>query len=251
MELENKINDQLKLFDVITLSEMSKVGLMNRIDTKFVCNINQLEAILKELPKYYKILEVNSLKLLKYSSLYFDTAKLKFYNDHHNGKLNRTKVRFRKYVDSDLTFLEVKQKSGNGRTRKTRINVSDINTSLNDEKNQFIESVTKVKFALRPTLNNSFKRMTLVDREEKERATIDIGLNVSADGTNKTFEKLVIIELKQVRIDRSSKLFEIVKKHGIHPYRISKYCIGMVTTKNNIKYNIFKRKLLKINKISA
>jgi hypothetical protein len=42
--------------------------------------------------------------------LYFDTDSKRFYHDHHNGKVKRTKIRMRNYVESNLTFLEIKKK---------------------------------------------------------------------------------------------------------------------------------------------
>jgi hypothetical protein len=42
-----------------------------------------------------------------------------------------------------------------------------------------------------------------------------------------------------------------LKSQGILPFSISKYCIGMLSLHNELKYNTFKRKLLKINKLTA
>ena len=46
------------------------------------------------------------------------------YHDHHNGKLNRYKVRRRRYIDTDTEFLEVKLKNNKKRTIKSRIKLS-------------------------------------------------------------------------------------------------------------------------------
>ena len=97
-------------FKPISLDEMNSVALMKRTDTKFVININYLPVVLNTLLKTYQILEIEGRRIMNYSSLYFDTEDFKFYLDHHNGRVNRTKIRQRKYVDSDLTFLEIKKK---------------------------------------------------------------------------------------------------------------------------------------------
>ena len=55
-----------------------------------------------------------------YKSLYYDTEDWKFYLDHHNGRVNRNKIRFREYVGSKLTFLEIKLKNNKGKTIKKR-----------------------------------------------------------------------------------------------------------------------------------
>ena len=41
-----------------------------------------------------------------------------FFLDHHNRRVNRNKIRFREYVGSNLTFLEVKTKNNKGKTIK-------------------------------------------------------------------------------------------------------------------------------------
>lgn len=40
-----------------------------------------------------------------------------FYHDHHNGKLNRFKIRQREYMDTKTSFLEVKFKNNQRRTQ--------------------------------------------------------------------------------------------------------------------------------------
>ena len=54
----------------------------------------------------------------------------KFYNDHHNQRVNRHKIRFREYVDSGLIYLEVKCKTNKGKTVKKRLKVDKISKSL-------------------------------------------------------------------------------------------------------------------------
>ena len=105
--LDNIIN----AFDPIHLDEMNGTALMNRVDTKFVITFNQLLTVLPELKKHYRILDINGLRLPSYESEYYDSRSLDFYIDHHRKKVDRFKVRFRKYVESDLSFLEVKHKS--------------------------------------------------------------------------------------------------------------------------------------------
>ena len=97
-------------FNSVSLKDMEDVTLMKRVDTKFILNELSLKSILKELTADYNILEIDGLRLMKYNSLYFDTPDKKFYHDHHNKRINRVKVRIRKYVDSDLSFLEIKIK---------------------------------------------------------------------------------------------------------------------------------------------
>lgn len=241
----------IKSFKPISLSEMNSVALMKRRDTKFLVNKKELVAILKELKNDYKVLEINNDRIMSYSSLYFDTETNKFYNDHHNGKNNRIKIRQRKYVESDLCFLEIKQKNGKGETNKTRIPVKDFEINLTQDSKNFIANTTHQEFDLEPSLWNGFNRITLVNIKSKERVTLDLNLNYRINKVEKSFDNLVVIEVKQERFNRKSQIVKALKSIHNHPYSISKYCIGMISLYNDIKYNVFKRKLIKINNTIA
>ena len=248
--LEN-ISATINSFESISLEDMNTVSLMKRTDTKYTININFLDKILNDLKVDYQVLEVKDRRIMNYSSVYFDTSKFKFYFDHHNGRVNRTKIRQRKYVDSGLTFLEIKQKNGKGETNKSRIKISDFDLGLSQNLNDFIFETTSKKFDLQPSLWNSFKRITLVNLKDNERATIDLNLSYYMNDIVKNYNNLVVIEVKQSRFDRKSIVVKTLKKYRYNPYSISKYCIGMVNLYKELKYNLFKQKLIKLNKISA
>ena len=61
--------------------------------------------------------------------------------------------------------------------------------------------------------------------------------------SNAKYENLVIVEVKQPRFNRNSRIVQILKKYRYNPYSISKYCIGIVNLYQHLKYNLFKRKL--------
>lgn len=238
-------------FQPISLDEMNSVALMKRTDTKYVINISDLPKVLNKLLESYRVLEIKGRRIMNYSSLYLDTDKFKFYLDHHNGRVNRTKIRQRKYVDSDLTFLEIKKKNGRGETNKFRIQIDDFETKLSDKSKEFISEITEENYNLKTSLWNSFNRITLVNLKDNERATIDLNLTYSVDDKEKKYSNIVIVELKQSRFDRKSLVVKSLKNVGHNPYSISKYCIGVANLYQNLKHNIFKPKLLRINKISA
>jgi len=245
------IQDKIKNFPSISLEEMNSVALMKRTDTKFVISKSQLVSILEIIQEDYKVLEIMDDRIMSYSSLYFDTPENKFYNDHHNGRKNRTKVRLRKYVESDLCFLEIKQKNGKGETNKSRIQIPDFETDLSNQSKDFISKITKKEYNLLPSLWNSFNRITLVSIKNKERVTIDLNLAYKINDTAKSYDDLVVVELKQERFNRKSKIVKALKLLRENPYSISKYCIGMISLYDDLKYNLFKKKLIKINNISA
>lgn len=241
----------INAFVPISLKEMKNVALLKRTDTKFIFHKKYLMPILEEIKNDYKVLEIDKNRIMTYQTLYFDTETKKFYHDHHNGKTIREKIRIRKYVESNRCFLEVKQKDVKGKMNKSRIGVADFSPDLPETAAGFIKQTTLKDYNLTPTVGNQFNRVTLVSNTDKERVTIDLNLKVKKDKSEKLFENLVILEIKHEHFNRSSPIVKALKKYRIHPYRVSKYCIGMISLYRDLKYNEFKIKLLKINKVGA
>ena len=155
------IENIAKQFEPISLKEMDNVKLMNRVDTKFICSIEQLPVILNDISDRYKILEINKQRIMHYRTKYYDTPDFKMFIAHQNGKLNRYKVREREYVISGLSFLEVKFKNNKRRTLKSRIVKSDNCPDFNIKEVDFLNykspfSVDDLEFKL----YNNFQRNT-------------------------------------------------------------------------------------------
>ncbi|MEY4603404.1 MAG: hypothetical protein RIT43_696 [Bacteroidota bacterium] len=249
--MDSSIQQALGHLEPISLLEMDRVKLMNRVDTKFAFSKDQLLVILPELVHTYRILEIENTRCPFYESLYLDDEAFKFFRDHHNGRTNRFKVRFRKYVESNLTFLEIKHKI-KGRTDKKRVKVDEIPDVLNQNHLDFIRNVLQSEHQLNAVLWNSFHRLTLVNKFSNERLTLDFDLKFRWNEESIHFSNLIIAELKQETVDRSSPFFQLMKSLGIRPYRLSKYCIGSIELYGNrLKFNRFKRKLLQLKKINA
>lgn len=248
----NSILHLTEIFEAITLKEMDGVKLMNRIDTKFAFSVAELIRLLPQLKEDYRILEIQNTRIPSYESLYFDDLNFSFYNDHHNGRTNRFKVRIRKYVESELFFLELKHKK-KGRTDKKRIITDGFSQSLDETHREFLGKYLGGENELKPNMWNAFNRITLVNKHAEERLTLDFNLSFHWNEERYQFENLVIAELKQSTVNRKSAFYELMKANRIRPYRLSKYCIGTIELygKNNIKYNRFKEKLMKLKSINA
>ena len=143
--MKKQLSHIINSLESISLKEMDSVSLMKRTDTKFVIHEKQLIDVLETIKNQYKVLKINENRMMTYSSLYFDTQDKKFYNNHHNGKINRTKVRMRKYVESDICFFEIKQKDGKGKTTKSRIQIKDFQLNLTENLINFFEITTSEK----------------------------------------------------------------------------------------------------------
>jgi len=247
----NATHDLLQSFETISLHEMERVKLMNRVDTKFAFTINELNSLLPFLSESYFVLKVEETTTPHYESLYFDDERFSFFKDHHNGKGNRFKVRIRKYVESNLYFLEVKHKI-KGRTDKKRIATDQFNEILPESDLAFVQNELQENKNLVPIMWNSFQRISLVSKTENERLTLDFNIVFEKDGVKKSFKQLVIAELKQQDLNRNSAFYQLMKKHQIRPYRLSKYCLGSVEIygEDKLKFNRFKKKLLYLKKIN-
>lgn len=250
------LNTLLDKFEPITLAQMDKVRLMNRVDTKYILNYCQLLTVLKNATSLYKILEIEGKRSALYSSIYYDTEDVQMYRMHHNGKLNRYKIRMRSYVNSGDVFLEVKRKNNKGRTSKKRIKIAREhfeNLSFDEMQKEFIKDKTPFEYEkLSAQLQNMFNRVTLVDFKESERVTLDLGLNFMKVGCDQVFpmDKIIIVEVKQDGAV-SSSFKKLLDEASVSPKRISKYCLGMIITNPEIKYNRFKEKIRLINKITT
>jgi len=241
---------KLSGFASISLEEMNGVSLLKRVDTKFLTTNSELSKLLPLLYSDYQILEIDENRLMNYSTLYFDTKDLRCYKEHHNGKAKRHKVRIRRYVESDICFLEVKEKQNSGMTNKVRCSIDDFETDLSPKSKKFIENATKKDWELEPTLHNYFKRFTLVNTQRSERVTIDTGLEYKTDSITKQFKNVVVIEVKQEKQNTRTPIYSILKSNRIRTVSFSKYCMGVANIFSGIKANKFKELNLKINQLN-
>ncbi len=248
--------ESLNQFAPIRIEEMDSIKLMNRIDSKYLTDTLVLGEILSDaLDSGYRIFENCGKRLLGYDSIYFDTEDIRMFTEHRRGKAAREKVRTRSYTDSGQYFLEVKRKDNHKRTRKKRITIpaedfSDFRKEAEtcgwlDTHSDYSSDI------LSPSLESTFKRITLVNRNLNERITIDTSVEFRNLRT-KTVASLgaaAVIELKQDG-RTGSQMKGILLKHRVKPIRISKYCIGIASTDSTVHPGRFKSKLRAIEKLN-
>lgn len=240
----------ISLFQPISLSEMSGVKLMNRTDTKFVTTLTMLRQLLQMAQTDYYVQEIDGQRNMLYDTTYFDTDHYDMYNVHQHGHSNRQKIRFRTYVSSNLQFMEVKTKNNHGRTKKKRIEVSNMDLH-DDVKREFLGRTLRYDIdCLMPHMHNYFHRITLVNKGKTERLTIDTQLqfNNIVSGQHKDMGDLVIIELKRDGMVYSPVL-QMLRDLHIHPHGFSKYCMGAALTNDSLPVNRFKEKLRDVDRI--
>ena len=245
-----EVHEHIKAFRATSLAEMNAIKLLNRQDTKFIFHERKLTAILDDLKEFYDVLEIDGKRILSYENQYFDTQDFRFYNHHQRGLLNRTKIRIRKYVESDLSFIEIKRKTNKSRTVKNRIPLIPNEDIESERVINFIEDNSTIKVAhLTEKLLISFNRITLAHKNLEDRCTLDINLQASWNGKIYNFEELVIAELKQERFKHASDFNLTLKKHKVYSESFSKYCFSFLNLNEALKQNNFKEKIHQLNKI--
>jgi hypothetical protein len=228
---------------------MDHVKLLDRIDTKYVFKKDMLEDYLLAIARHYKVLSIEGQFVHPYETLYYDTPDFLLYKMHHNGRQNRFKIRFRKYLNTNTSFFEIKKKTNTHRTIKKRLSVENIQETLNDPLNEFITihtSGTTRNYV--PSVRVYFNRITLVNIHANERVTFDTDLRYTSNGHEKYIDKMVIAEVKQEK-HSTSAFQQLMQKKRLRGNYISKYCLGVVCMNRDIKINHFKPKLITLNKL--
>jgi hypothetical protein len=246
--MQDVINS-IKQFQSVTLKELDSVKLQNRIDSKYILTKQQLVEVLDGICQDQFVLEIDDNRIFSYQTVYFDTPDFQFYRDHHNGCINRVKVRSREYIESNLCFYEIKRKLFGTRTDKQRKVIPTIYHEVPVEDYNLIQYKRLDNKPIVEKLSNSFKRITLTNKKFTERITIDLEINFDNGKKHIELPNLVVIEVKQGKTDVFSNTIQVLKRLRIHESSFSKYAIGVSLLEENIKHNNFKPILLKLNKI--
>lgn len=177
----------------LDLDRIAAVRLMNRVDTKYLVDERRCMELLELAADQYYVQIIDDCRACRYATLYYDTPQWDMYHLHHNRRLTRQKIRTRTYVETGVTYLEIKSKSNKGRTHKRRMAL---------DRSLFAAAATDTAAAdflrrearyapetLSPSLATRFVRVTLVNHAMTERLTIDFDLHFdnvrAADGGNK------------------------------------------------------------------
>ena len=225
-------------FSPITLAEMGGVALQDRTDTKFLLHERDLYEALSRLSQAYRVLDIDGVRLNHYRTLYFDTPDFVLYRQHHAGRRERYKVRSRSYLDSHLSFLEVKHKISCNRTVKSRVATDDLLIQFTPEAGDFLRDRLPLDpDGLEPKLWNEYTRVTLVSKTRVERVTLDLNLSFTDGERTVSLPGVVIAEVKQAGVDRGSDFMRRMRALSVRPTGFSKYCAGVAMTQPAIKHN--------------
>ncbi len=238
--------------DPVSLAEMDHVKLMRRQDAKFVVPATFVPGLLKNIAPLYRVLEISGQRIQPYHTIYYDTDGLEMYHEHHNGRLNRYKVRTRTYLTSKIAFIEVKFKNNKEETIKRRIRTVTPEEITGERTGKFLAANSPYMAGeIQPVLENHFKRITLVHKIIPERVTIDIELGYNRPGMNGdvSLPGLSVVEIKYERDSIHSDMISFLRRESFQSMGFSKYCIGTILNNPDVKSNLFKQRMRRIAKI--
>ena len=233
--------DPLFGFLSLSLEELGDAALLDREETKFALQENKMGSLLAGLESEYNILEIQNRKSFNYLSVYLDTPDRIFYHQHQAGSRPRWKIRLRTYLNSGISFLEVKRKDNRNQTHKTRL---QINLPIDNESigNGLLQRANYpgILIDLKPVLRTYYSRMTLIHKTKGERITLDRQLRFSDNLRSQSLSNLVVVEVKQDRFNPRSPFLIRLNQIGVRPTRFSKYCLGSLLLDRSLKHNRFK-----------
>ena len=103
-----------------------------------------------------------------------------------------------------------------------------------------------------PSLLNSFDRICLVSNDGPERLTIDLDIEIETGSGPVSLPGIAVAELKQQRNGhnlRNSEFLRQMRAINARPSGFSKYCMGLLLTHSNIKHNLFKPQLKRLERL--
>jgi len=231
------LQDSLQSLSPIHLSEMEGTELMSRLDQKFLIQSDWIPLLIKSCKDHYKILEVEGARQSGYSNRFIDTKLNDSLHAHTRGRKIRFKARIRQYDSNGKSFLEIKEKTVQGKTIKSRLERGkkvDLFEELSCVEWDFLNEHYRYNEPKLSDISCHFNRLTLVSTERQERITIDTDIVFKSKERTEDLGSLAIVEVKQEAIDRFSPLLVALKafrfEHTPLGRRtsLSKYVLGML-----------------------
>lgn len=236
----------------IGLEELNgAAALQTRVDRKYLVDAALADRILSTLPTEALVLEMGGLRSFTYDSVYFDTPGLDSYLLAAHDRRRRYKIRTRTYVDSNLSFLEVKTEGARSATVKERIPYAPADRSrITAEGMAYVRetlaAVGSVPDAgtLQPVLETGYARTTLYLPASGSRATIDSDVTWTLPGSpGWTLDRKVVVETKSG--STAGALDRHLWAHGVRPSRISKFATGLAALCPSLPANRWHRTLMR------
>lgn len=249
MDSIQHLHHVLQDFRPISLEETQGAALMDRVEFKFLTDLPTLLELLPQTTKLYRLLWIGGQGLMGYRSSYQDSPDFSFFRAHHNDRPVRSKVRYRHYEQTGSTFLELKQRSRQGRTHKERVRVEGQDVQAQQS---FLQGRIAVEPEhLGPKLEVRYQRISLVSQDPAERLTFDLGLSFAKPAGEQifSFANIVVVELKTPKTYQSALFPQLVRRFRLKGGGFSKYGVGCCQLYPQLPHNRFKPQILAARRI--
>ncbi len=216
-------------------------SLERRRDWKFVLSEDVMLGLLKRMTPGYQVLLADGAPLAQYETHYFDTEDLHCYREHRRGRSRRHKVRLRSYLDRALTTLEVKTRDARGVTHKSSLERAFGGLDISDKPAQdFISLHSDLSGkALRLSVSNAFRRITLLGVEHPERVTFDIRMAFTQGVRERALRCVAVAEVKSESSRNGTEALRLFRSARLRPQGFSKYCLGTALLNKGLAANRF------------
>lgn len=219
----------------VSLQEvLATAALQDRVDRKYLLDRETAEALLSAVGSDHRVLALEDRRSQAYSTVYLDGPGLPCHLAHVQGRRRRWKARTRRYLDGDLTRLELKTKGLRGRTVKVSTELRpDAHGRVDDGTTAFVDEQlhlaygTGLQHDLVPVLEVAYRRTTLVSDDGGSRLTLDTDLQVlRTDGSavGRLRPRSVLVETKSGA--RPGVADRVLRELGVREASCSKYCVG-------------------------
>ncbi len=237
-------------FEAVSPELLARRELLQRTDTKYLLPRRALPELLGCLERDYRVLYAGEQPSALYLTQYLDTPAFRLFHDHRRGKRVRFKVRLRHYPDRSLSYLEVKGKSASGGTRKWRRPLAFLCDQLSPDDLKFVSGQVPLDGStLAPSLDNQFRRITLVGVELPERITLDMDLRFASGERSHALSGVLVVEVKQPRFSRRSPILQALARCRALPASASKYCVGTMLLRPELRHNRLRPTLARIERV--
>jgi hypothetical protein len=226
---------------------LASAELQTRVDRKYLVPLHVLTVVLDRLGDQLSVLQIGDLRLFRYESVYFDTPELTAYRQHAHGRRRRVKVRTRAYLDSGECLLEFKSVGARGETIKERYpypvgSRHTLDAAAHDLAAERVGHAIDTA-TLQQVLTTAYHRATLVDLARGSRVTCDVNLRFEnpAGQCYGPLDGAVVLESKTV--GSASPIDYALRRLGLRPLSLSKYCVGMAVLDPGLPANRWNREL--------
>lgn len=245
------INLAASQFELADAELLAARSLEQRRDWKFVMSEAVLAELLPLMRSSYRVLPAGGELLAQYETYYYDTEDLHCYREHRRGRSRRHKLRVRSYLDRNVTMLEVKSRDARRMTEKHYLQREFGDLTISDEAaQQFIVRHSGLPpETLGHSLNNSFRRITLLGVERPERITLDVQMKFHVGEAACGLPGVVVAEVKSANSRTRTDVLRLFRSARLRPLGFSKYCLGTALLNEGLRANRFLPTLRQVSRL--